>query len=300
MNKTLKIDRYFLLALLETAREAGEAILRIYRTDFNVSFKDDHSPLTLADRRSNEIITSRLSRPPFHRFPILSEEGRDIPYDERKRWEYFWLVDPLDGTKEFIRRNDEFTVNIALVHGKRPVLGIIYIPVHDSLYYSAEDLGAFRIIHDSSENRALSAEDVCRDSDRLPIAGTRPDERTQRSPLKVISSRSHLSEETADFISRLKKDHGEVKTLSSGSSIKFCLIAEGSADIYPRFGPTMEWDTAAGQSIVEEAGGKVLRSDTLEPVTYNKKNLLNPWFIVARDDAVDAPALSRILSDQRN
>jgi 3'(2'), 5'-bisphosphate nucleotidase len=295
----LKIDRYFLFSLLETAVEAGRAILHIYNTDFSVSFKDDHSPLTLADRRSNEIITSRLSQPPFHRFPLLSEEGRDIPYAERRSWEYFWLVDPLDGTKEFVRRNGEFTVNIALIHRGRAVLGIIYVPVKDIFYYAAEELGAYRLILGERANRELSIEDVCRDSDRLPLPVLRPREKGKTSAVTLIASRSHLSPETEDFISRVKKRHGEVRIISSGSSIKFCLIAEGSADIYPRFGPTMEWDTAAGQCIVEEAGGEVLHAETLEPLTYNKKNLLNPWFIVTGDQQAHRSTLSGILTNQK-
>ena len=281
----LKIDQY-LHALLKVSLEAGRAVLDIYATGFSVSYKDDHSPLTLADRRSNEIITSRLSASPFNQFPILSEEGRDIPYKERKNWEYFWLVDPLDGTKEFIRRNGEFTVNIALMKRNRPVAGVIYIPVKDIFYFTAEGSGAYRLADSKIINHDLSLDELMNKSDRLPILYTHPPEAGHKSPVKIIASRSHLLQETEDFIRKTKDRYGEVEIISSGSSLKFCLIADGTADIYPRFGPTMEWDTAAGQCIVEEAGGEVLHSETLEPLKYNKEDLLNPWFLVLSSDQI--------------
>jgi 3'(2'), 5'-bisphosphate nucleotidase len=286
----LKVEQH-LQTLIKVALEAGRAILDIYATGFSVSYKNDHSPLTLADRRSNEIITSRLSAPPFNRFPILSEEGRDIPYKERKEWEYFWLVDPLDGTKEFIRRNGEFTVNIALIKRNRPVAGVIYIPVKDIFYFAAEGSGAYILADSEIVNHELSLEELLNKSDRLPIPYTQSTEADNRSPVKIIASRSHLSQETEDFIRKTKDRHGEVEIISSGSSLKFCLIAEGAADIYPRFGPTMEWDTAAGQCIVEEAGGKVLHSETLEPLKYNKEDLLNPWFLVLSSDQTPSDIL---------
>ena len=279
----LKVEQH-LQTLIKVALEAGRAILDIYATGFSVSYKDDHSPLTLADRRSNEIITSRLSATPFNQFPILSEEGRNIPYKERRNWDCFWLVDPLDGTKEFIRRNGEFTVNIALIKRNRPVAGVIYIPVKDIFYFAAEGSGAYRLTDSEIVNHELSLEELLNKSDRLPIPYKQSTEADNRSPVKIIASRSHLSPETEDFIRKTKDRHGEVEIISSGSSLKFCLIAEGAADIYPRFGPTMEWDTAAGQCIVEEAGGKVLHSETLEPLEYNKEDLLNPWFLVLSSD----------------
>jgi 3'(2'), 5'-bisphosphate nucleotidase len=274
----LKVEQH-LHTLIKVALEAGRSILDIYATGFSVSYKDDHSPLTLADRRSNEIITSRLSAPPFNQFPILSEEGRNVPYKERKNWEYFWLVDPLDGTKEFIRRNGEFNVNIALIKRNRPVAGVIYIPVKDTFYFSAEDSGAYRLTDSEIVNHELSLKELMRKSDRLPLSSTQSTEAGHKSPVKIIASRSHLSQETEDFIRKTKDRHGEVEIISSGSSLKFCLIAEGTADIYPRFGPTMEWDTAAGQCIVEEAGGQIIDAGTQESLKYNKESLLNPWFL---------------------
>jgi 3'(2'), 5'-bisphosphate nucleotidase len=275
----LKVEQ-FLHALIKAALEAGRSILDIYDTDFCVSFKDDHSPLTLADKRSNEIITSRLSAPPLDQFPILSEEGRDIPYKERGYWDHFWLVDPLDGTKEFIRRNGEFTVNIALMKKNRPVAGVIYLPIKDIFYFAAKGYGAYRLADSEIVNHDLSLDELLNKSDRLPLPNTGSPTAGCKSPVKIITSRSHLSPETEDFIKEAKTRYGGIEIISSGSSLKFCLIAEGTADIYPRFGPTMEWDTAAGQCIVEEAGGRVIHSETLEPLKYNKEDLLNPWFIV--------------------
>jgi 3'(2'), 5'-bisphosphate nucleotidase len=294
----LKVDQY-LHTLINASLEAGRSILDIYASDFNVSYKDDHSPLTLADRRSNDIITSCLSAPPFNRFPILSEEGRDIPFKERENWEYFWLVDPLDGTKEFVRRNGEFTVNIALIKRNRPVAGVIYIPVKDIFYFAAEGSGAYRLADSEIVNHELTLEDLLNESDRLPLPYTQSPEAGNKSPVKIIASRSHLSPETEDFICKTKDRHGEVEIISSGSSLKFCLIAEGAADIYPRFGPTMEWDTAAGQCIVEEAGGKVLHSESMEPLKYNKEDLLNPWFLVVNTQLAHAHGLSELLGKHK-
>ncbi len=264
--------------LLSISREAGQAILKVYDSDFAVEQKDDKSPLTLADRHSHEIIASRLAELPNCQLPLLSEEGRHMPYEERKAWDTFWLVDPLDGTKEFVKRNGEFTVNIALIQTGRPLLGVIYLPVKNIFYFAAEGLGSFKL-EQSTMLSSGSLDMILNSSTRLPIASCtlHLDHR-----VTVIGSRSHMSPETEQFINDLKTKYSEVDFLAAGSSLKFCLVAEGRADMYPRFGPTMEWDTAAGQAIVEQAGGRVLRADSQEPMSYNKENLLNPSFIVYR------------------
>jgi 3'(2'), 5'-bisphosphate nucleotidase len=256
------------------AKSAGSAILKIYATAFSVEHKEDRSPLTAADRSSHEIISGHLGALKIS-LPLLSEEGRDIPYAERKSWEYYWLVDPLDGTKEFIKKNGEFTVNIALMHRDRPVMGVIYVPVKDILYFTAEGKGSYKISDTTWIKDSLSLENLEQKAEILPI-----EVKTSARNFTAIASRSHLSEETKSYLEILEKKHGRIEILSAGSSLKFCLVAEGSADIYPRFAPTMEWDTAAGQAIVEQSGGLVLQYKTGGPLRYNKENLLNPWFVV--------------------
>ncbi len=259
--------------ILNVANKAGETIKEVYDSDFSIEHKEDRSPLTLADTKSNEIIMDGLKRL-YPRIPVLSEEGRDIPYTERKEWKHFWLVDPLDGTKEFINRNGEFTVNIALIHNGRPVLGVILIPVINVFYFSKNGTESYRLSDNNTNLGDADDKRILEISERLPLAGTPP------RPFTVVASRSHMSGETEEFISRLRKKHGKIDIVSSGSSIKLCMVAEGIADLYPRFGPTMEWDTAAGHAIVKGAGGEVTDTETGEPLTYNKEDLLNPWFIV--------------------
>ncbi|MCP4268980.1 MAG: 3'(2'),5'-bisphosphate nucleotidase CysQ [Candidatus Brocadiaceae bacterium] len=276
--ENIQYDRLILTTLL-AAKRAGKAILEVYDSDFTVEQKDDKSPLTLADKKSNEIITEVLEQTKTVNnatVPILSEEGRDIPYDERRKWEYFWLVDPLDGTKEFIKKNGEFTVNIALIHENRPVLGIIYIPVKDIFYFAAINSGAYILENSEIITDALSTKELMDKSKKLPLNNN------NNSPLTIVGSRSHTSEEFTEYVNKLKEKYGNVEFISSGSSLKLCLVAEGKADIYPRFGPTMEWDTGAGQAIVEQAEGRVLEIQSNEPLSYNKSNLLNPFFIVSR------------------
>ncbi|ODS31587.1 MAG: cysteine biosynthesis protein CysQ [Candidatus Scalindua rubra] len=266
-----------MMALL-AAKRAGEAILEVYDSDFTVEHKDDKSPLTLADKRSHEIIMNDLKNAiniNNTTVPILSEEGKVIPYDERKKWEYFWLVDPLDGTKEFVKRNGEFTVNIALVHRNSPVLGIIYIPVKGTFYYAAINLGTYKLVNSEIITDNLSIKELIDKSQKLPLNDR------NNFPLTLIGSRSHATAELSEFTKRMNEKYGKVEFMSAGSSLKFCLIAEGKADVYPRFGPTMEWDTAAGQAIVEHAKGKVIDIQTKEPLRYNKNDLLNPFFIVS-------------------
>ena len=206
-------------------------------------------------------------------YPILSEEGKEVDYEERKSWELLWIVDPLDGTKEFIKRNGEFTVNIALVKDGTPVMGVIYLPVKQQLYFATLEYGAFKCNNITSISAIDSLEHLVEISDKLPINDL-------RDSFIVVASRSHLSPETEEFIAVLSKEHDSVELISSGSSIKICLVAEGKADIYPRFAPTMEWDTAAGHAIALAAGKVITQKDGITPLSYNKKDLLNPWFIV--------------------
>ena len=287
---------------IDASIRAGVEILEVYESaDFEVEAKDDKSPLTLADRRSHDTIIARLndakepSKRAKHRqrveIPVLSEEGGDIAYEERSSWDRFWLVDPLDGTKEFIKRNGEFTVNIALIENGDPVLGVVYVPVTGALYFSAPGVGAMKTGIDASEYRGneggLDLDTILEKARTLPIDGAagengRDTDREKTRPVRVVASRSHFSEETADFINDLESRFGAVETVSAGSSIKICLVAEGSADVYPRFGPTMEWDVAAGHAVAAHAGCCVVRTDTTEALAYNKRDLLNPWFIVGR------------------
>ena len=255
------LDQIDIQDIVKIAKDAGTAIMKIYNQDFSVEYKTDNSPLTIADQKSNEIIVSALNQLPVNSLlnqsiPILSEEGKRTPYDERKNWNYFWLIDPLDGTKEFVKRNGEFTINIALIHKKTPVLGVVYSPVLNICYWAKRDEGAFK------------------DGKKLPLKTIE-----QRNVYKIVSSRSHISNETKEFIEALDTDKEKVIT-SIGSSLKICLVAEGEADIYPRLGPTMEWDTAAAHAIVNESNGLFNRYKDNSAHLYNKKNLLNDWFVV--------------------
>lgn len=257
---------------IRAAIEAGEGIMTIYtdpNSDFGIERKSDNSPLTVADKKSHEIIMSYLEKTEF---PILSEEGKHMPYVERKDWETLWIVDPLDGTKEFIKRNGEFTVNIALVNNGVPVLGVIYLPVKRILYYGSKSTGSFKIEIPKNANESYVFENQ-KHAVLLP-------EKEEGRRFRIVASRSHCSDETKAFIEELEKEHGEAELVSSGSSIKICMVADGSADIYPRFAPTMEWDTAAGHAIALYAGKQIYQQDNINPLTYNKENLLNPYFIV--------------------
>ncbi len=242
-----------LLVLAEkAARAAGHEILKIYESgDFSIESKSDDSPLTLADKASHNTIVSFLDTTGI---PILSEEGRDIPYQERKGWDFFWMIDPLDGTKEFIKKNGEFTVNIALIHKNQPVLGVVFPPVLDQMY------------------SAIAGKGATLDGKSLKASG----KKLTDPNLKTVASRSHMSIETQEFVDGLT----DPEIVSKGSSLKLLMVASGEADVYPRFGPTMEWDTAAAHIVAVEAGGRVLNTDLTEPLKYNKENLLNPHFIV--------------------
>lgn len=246
------------------SKKAGDEIMKIYQQDFDIDFKNDNSPLTKADIKSNDMIIESL-KDLYPEIPILSEENKEIPYKIRKNWEYFWLIDPLDGTKEFVKKNGEFTVNIALIHKDTPVLGVIYAPVLEILYYAQKEKGAFK-----QEKGTITK--------KLPIYSNS----NNNNSLKVIVSKSHYNQETMEFVNNLKNQYKNIEFINIGSSLKFCLIAEGKADIYPRLAPTMEWDTAAGQAIVEQSRGKVLKYKSQESLKYNKQNLLNPWFVTKR------------------
>ena len=250
------LDKINIKDIVAIAKEAGDVIMQIYSQDFEVEYKQDNSPLTLADKKANDIIENSLNQLSVD-LPILSEEGKDIPYEERKHWEYFWLVDPLDGTKEFVKKNGEFTVNIALIHKDTPVLGVVYAPALDICYWAKQGEGAFK------------------DGQRLPLKTE-----SQRETYKIVASRSHMSDETQAFISDIDTDK-EKELISIGSSLKICLVAEGEADIYPRLGPTMEWDTGAAHVIVNESGGQLIDQRNNSKLKYNtKEKLLNNYFIV--------------------
>ena len=254
----------YLNMALKAALEAGEAILEIYHSgDFDVTVKGDDSPLTRADLAAHEVIVSHLEDT---NIPILSEEGRGIPFDERKDWKQLWIVDPIDGTKEFIKRNGEFTVNIALVEEGVPVLGVIFVPATGEMYYSDRESGAFKVESMASMEDRTSAQ-------KLPLNG-------EGRPFTVVASRSHMSPETEVYVEEMRQEHGEVALISKGSSLKLCMVAEGKADCYPRFAPTMEWDTAAGQAICMHAGFDVIDWNTKATMRYNRENLLNAWFLV--------------------
>ena len=249
------------------AEEAGAAILSVYERDFAVERKADDSPLTEADLASNRVILARLKAlTPV--VPVLSEESSQVPYEQRRAWPRFWLVDPLDGTKEFVKRNGEFTVNVALIDHGRPALGVVYAPVLRVGYSGVVGDGALRW-QDGT--------------DATPIHCTPPGER-----LRVAASRSHANAATEAYLDRLR-EHWDVEVVSKGSSLKICMVAEGAAHVYPRTGPTMEWDTAAADAVVTAAGGVLLDASDGAPLTYNKADLRNPHFVVAWSDEVPLP-----------
>ncbi len=244
-------------AVVAIARRAGDAIMKIYESgEIGTTSKADQSPLTLADLASHNAIVEGLQEC-APEIPVLSEEAADIQYAERSQWPVYWLVDPLDGTKEFIKRNGEFTVNIALIEDGKPVLGVVYAPVLQTCYYAAQGVGAY-MQRNGDTARAIKVES-----------------RIQGKPIKVVASRSHSDERTTALLERI----GDHETISMGSSLKFCLVAEGKANCYPRLGPTMEWDTAAAHAVVNEAGGCVCESNGHE-LRYNKPDLHNPEFYV--------------------
>jgi len=256
---------------VDAAVEAGIKIMEVYNSlKIDVILKKDFSPLTEADLKSNEIIRNYLIT---SKLPVLSEEEKNITYEQRKDWNIFWLVDPLDGTKEFIKRKGEFTVNIALIEKKVPAFGVIYAPFSRDLYFSIPGEGSFKILEtgcDTVKNKSLKY--LKKLATPLPLS-------VKRDKFTAIGSRSHLSIKTKIYLKKLKKQYRDLEIIQIGSSLKLCLIAEGKIDIYPRFSPSMEWDIAAGHAIIEEAGFKICEINNKNPLIYNKKDLRNPSFI---------------------
>ncbi|WP_298417988.1 3'(2'),5'-bisphosphate nucleotidase CysQ [uncultured Kordia sp.] len=269
MNKNEELE-----IAIQAALDAGSEIMKIYeKVDLEVEIKSDNSPLTIADKTANTVINGYLKNTSI---PIISEENKVISFEERKNWNQCWIVDPLDGTKEFIKRNGEFTVNIALIENGKPKIGVIYAPVKKDLYYAVvEENKAFKASVEEHNTSLKEVFDIAKE-----IAPSKEEE-----TIKVVGSRSHMNQETQDFISQLKEKHPEatVEVISKGSSLKFCLVAEGEAHYYPRYAPTMEWDTAAGQAICEAVNLEVISQATNAPLLYNRENLLNSWFLVAKN-----------------
>jgi len=241
--------------VLKIADEAGEKVLHIYESDFKVRYKEDNSPITVADEAAHEIICNGL-RNISQDIPILSEEGKSIPWEERKHWRRFWLIDPIDGTREFTQRNGEFTVNIAMIEDGQPVMGVVTAPALRTAYWG--------IVGESAHMRDRTGR-----IHRIRVA-------EPKATRRVVASKNHLNDETRAFIEKL----GDHELVQAGSSLKFCRIAEGHADIYPRMGPTSEWDTAAAHAILVAAGGQVKTLEG-EPLRYGKEDILNPWFVAA-------------------
>lgn len=265
----------YIVKAMDAALAAGKEILKVYNdpaSDFQIERKADNSPLTLADRKAHEVIMSYLQDTEY---PVLSEEGKHLPYEERSKWHALWIVDPLDGTKEFIKRNGEFTVNIALVEEGVPVFGVIYVPVKETLYWGELTTGAYKMERVTARD-GRSLEDMKAAALSIPYPKT-------NEAFVIVASRSHLSAETEAYIEEKRKLYPQVELVSVGSSIKICWVSEGMADEYPRFAPTMEWDTAAGHAIAKASGAEVFQAGKEEPLVYNKPDLLNPWFIVKRN-----------------
>jgi 3'(2'), 5'-bisphosphate nucleotidase len=270
------------------AYAAAQAILRLYGDTAAVDYKADRSPLTAADRAAHGLLQAALGQGP-DALPVLSEEGSEVPYAERAGWGRFWLIDPLDGTKEFLQRNGEFTVNVALVEDGRAVLGVVLAPVLGTLYVGGPDVGAFRAVagqhyRSGPELVAGAADPAAAGWEALPRPGA-----ARGSGVRVVVSRSHENDATRAMVARLAAEHGGATPVPMGSSLKLCLVADGSADLYPRLGPTMEWDTAAAQAVVEGAGGSVTEYPAGTPLHYNKPDLHNPFFVARRGGWPAAP-----------
>ncbi len=268
-----QIIHYLLCEVFNAAIRAGAAIMTVYkqRDDYDVAIKSDRTPITVADRLAHKTIREYLGPT---RIPVLSEEGREMRYEERRNWELFWLVDPLDGTLEFIKGNNEFTVNIALMENNVSVASVVYVPYIGRLYFALRGRGAYRKEHVLPDADACYTYDaILHDARRLPC-----EEHPQR-PLRVAVSRSHQTPETAEHIADLRRTYPDLEVLEQGSSYKFCLLAEGAVDYYVRTSHTYEWDTAAGELILAEAGGRTEALPDGSPFRYNKEDLHNPWFI---------------------
>jgi 3'(2'), 5'-bisphosphate nucleotidase len=251
----MQFDKIDIEEIKNIAFEAGKEVLKIYNTNFHIEYKADNSPLTQADLKANEIICNSLKKL-YPEIPLISEENKQVEYEQRKNWEYYFCIDPIDGTKEFIKKNGEFTINIALIHKHIPVLGVVYAPVLEDIYWAKKGFGAYK------------------NGQKLPL-------QTNKNPkekLNVVVSKSHMNKKTQEFINNLKSKQIVQKPI--GSSLKLCLVATGEADLYPKIGDTMEWDTAAADAIVRESGKMIYHFEKEIPLLYNKENLLNPWFLV--------------------
>jgi len=268
----MEITDSLIIKTLQVAIHAGKAIMEIYQAPFTFELKSDNSPITIADKKAHSIITEGLSDTGL---PLLSEEGSHITYEDRKNWTQYWLVDPLDGTKEFIKKNGDFTVNIALISNQQSIFGVVYAPVPDFIYWGSKS-GAFRLdVKKLKDVDFTNFELITTLAERLPCV-------TKPEGYLLLGSRSHMNIETQTFISEIQHIHPEISFVSRGSSLKFCTLAEGGADIYPRFGPTMEWDTAAGHAVAFFSGCSVDQVGNGLPLVYNKPSLLNPFFIAQR------------------
>lgn len=269
LTKNVEMDQY--LAAVKASLLGGRAILDVYHKEetLKVLEKEDRTPLTEADTAAHQAIMSILKDTDH---PVLSEEGKSIAFDERSKWDTLWVVDPLDGTKEFIKRNGEFTVNIALVEKGIPVFGVIYAPVQHTLYFGGIGMGAYKVERIDSETECDSLDILKNAAVQLPEGNP--------ATFTVVGSRSHMNDDTANYIAHLKEEHGEVEIISKGSSLKICMVVEGLANEYPRFAPTMEWDTAAGHALVNAVGKEMVIPSTEQPLQYNKEDLLNPYFLV--------------------
>jgi 3'(2'), 5'-bisphosphate nucleotidase len=268
-----------LLALaLRAAGRAGREILAVYAGEFGVDSKQDRTPITEADRRAHRAIAEELAA--GSPYPLLSEEGPQPPYAERRRWRRYWLVDPLDGTKEFVKRNGEFTVNVALIRRRRPVLGVVYAPASGLLYFAARGAGARKAEGLAPGPELEQALGSARALPRRPstFSGRIPS-RPRATRLTIMASRSHTSERWLRYVEELKKAYAEVEVLTLGSALKSCLVAEGRADMYLRFGTTMEWDTAAAQAVLEAVGRRLRAFPARRAMRYNKRNPENPAFL---------------------
>ena len=268
----ITLDQSLIENLIRISKDAGDAIMDIYETEFDVNIKSDKSPLTKADLSSNKIICQSLKEI-TPAIPILSEESSDIPYQERMKWKQYWLVDPLDGTKEFIKKNGEFTTNIALISKNRPILGVINAPAKNEIFWGSKDIGAYHLMGRSVSNKK-----------KISVS------QHDKNNLRIVTSRSHPSGVLKTLIGKLER----FEVVSVGSSLKFCLIAKGEADCYPRLGPTCEWDTAAGEIIAESAGATIVDTRN-NPIKYNKASgFLNPNFIVASTKALSGELVSMV------
>ena len=270
------IREYLLVQQLNAAVRAGAAIMKIYKSvdDYDIALKSDHTPITIADRLAHNTIKESLG---ITRIPILSEEGREMKYEERQHWELFWLVDPLDGTVEFIKGNNEFTVNIALMLNNICISAVVYVPYHHKMYIAERGRGAW-VMHDvaPTEEANYTYDDIHSAIEQLPLASA------AHTPYRVAVSRSHQTPETHEHIATLRTEHPDLEIIEQGSSYKFCLLAEGAVDYYIRTTTTSEWDTAAGELILSEAGGTTTTYPDGNTLAYNKESLNNPWFVARR------------------